>query len=60
MSNIRSHGSIPMVTWEPWLYPNGVDQPAYSLQTIASGAFDSYIGFPGSTPMRGLYPGDHT
>jgi hypothetical protein len=43
MSNIRNHGSIPMVTWEPWLYTNGVNQPAYSLQNVANGAFDSYI-----------------
>jgi Glycosyl hydrolase family 26 len=43
MDNIRNHGSIPMVTWEPWLYTEGVNQPAYALQNIANGSFDSYI-----------------
>ena len=43
MDNIRSHGSIPMVTWEPWLYTAGVDQPAYSLQNIIDGSFDSFL-----------------
>src|SRR5437667_1277660 len=30
---IRAHGSIPMLTWEPWV----------SLQTIYSGKYDTYI-----------------
>ena len=43
MENVRAHGAIPLVTWEPWLYTNGVNQPAYSLQNIINGAFDSYL-----------------
>jgi hypothetical protein len=45
MDNIRSHGSIPMVTWEPWLYtdPNEENQPDYQLIDIISGTFDSYV-----------------
>ena len=43
MNNVRSHGSIPMVTWEPWLYTQGPNQPTYSLQNIISGKFDAYI-----------------
>ena len=31
MNNVRNHGSIPMVTWEPWNYTQGVNQPDYSL-----------------------------
>jgi hypothetical protein len=30
---IRAHGSIPMLTWEPWV----------SLQTVYSGKYDTYI-----------------
>jgi hypothetical protein len=46
MDTVRSHGSIPLVTWEPWKpidYPQGVDQPVYALRNIIDGAFDSYI-----------------
>jgi beta-mannanase len=43
MNNVRNHGSIPMVSWEPWLYTAGVNQPAYSLQHIINGGFDTYI-----------------
>jgi beta-mannanase len=43
MDNIRNHGSIPMVTWEPWDYLGDINQPAYSLNSIISGAHDSYI-----------------
>ncbi len=43
MDNVRNHGSIPMVTWEPWLYTQGPNQPTYSLQNIISGKFDAYI-----------------
>ena len=43
MNNVRTHGSIPMVTWEPWLYTKGPNQPTYSLQNIISGKFDAYV-----------------
>jgi len=43
MNNIRNHGSIPMVTWEPWLYTEVVNQSAYSLRNITDGNFDKYI-----------------
>lgn len=43
MNNVREHGSIPMVTWEPWYYAQGLNQPKYSLQNIINGSFDSYI-----------------
>ena len=43
MNNVRNHGSIPMVTWEPWLYTQGPNQPQYSLRNIISGRFDAYI-----------------
>jgi mannan endo-1,4-beta-mannosidase len=46
MDIIRKHGSIPLITWEPWKplsYPQGVNQPAYTLRNIINGHFDSYI-----------------
>ncbi len=43
MDAVRNHGAIPLVTWEPWLYTQGVNQPAYSLQSIIDGAHDAYI-----------------
>lgn len=43
MDNIRNHGSIPMITWEPWDYTKGLNQPAYSLKSIYSGIYDAYI-----------------
>ncbi len=43
MNNVRNHGSIPMISWEPHDYTRGVNQPEYSLQNIISGKFDTYI-----------------
>ncbi len=43
MDNVRSHGSIPMVTWQPWLYTAGITQTQFQLSKIITGAFDSYI-----------------
>jgi hypothetical protein len=43
METIRNHGSIPLVTWEPWLYTLGVNQPSYALQNIINGMYDAYI-----------------
>lgn len=43
MDSMHSHGSIPLVTWDPWNSSQGVNQPAYSLQNIINGHFDTYI-----------------
>lgn len=43
MTAVRDHGSIPMVTWEPWKPGHGPNQPQYSLTNIIQGHFDSYI-----------------
>lgn len=42
VNNIRNHGSIPMITWEPWDWV-GPTNPKYRLQEIADGKFDAYI-----------------
>jgi beta-mannanase len=43
MNAVRFHGSIPLVTWDPWNPNQGANQPAYSLQNIMNGNFDAYI-----------------
>jgi hypothetical protein len=43
MDNVRNHGSIPYVTWEPWIEGAGSHQPEYSLTNIINGNFDAYI-----------------
>src|SRR5262249_55077820 len=43
---VRAHGSLPMITWEPWVtaaYPAGNDEPAYALSNLIAGKFDTYI-----------------
>ena len=44
MNEVRSHGSIPLITWDPQDPSNGTaNQPAYALQNIINGNFDAYI-----------------
>ncbi|MBI4728871.1 MAG: hypothetical protein HY775_05135 [Acidobacteria bacterium] len=45
---LEERGIVPMVSWEPWKPPARfgqlvVDQPAYSLRRIASGALDAFV-----------------
>ena len=40
---VRARGGMPMITWEPWDYRSGLDQPAFSLRSIADGAHDVHI-----------------
>lgn len=40
---VARQGSIPMVTWEPWDWRAGVNQPSYSNASIAAGNWDAYI-----------------
>lgn len=43
LSAVAARGSMPMITWEPWDYTQGTNQPAYSLANIANGNFDAYV-----------------
>ncbi len=43
MNTVASRGLMPMVTWEPWDYTLGTNQPAYSLAAITSGTYDAYV-----------------
>jgi autotransporter-associated beta strand protein len=42
MSNIRSHGSIPMFTWQPQNGTEGTNQ-SFTLASIIAGDYDTYI-----------------
>lgn len=42
MNNIRSHGSIPMFTWQPQNGSQGVTQ-SFTLANIINGDYDTYI-----------------
>lgn len=39
----RARAAVPLVTWEPWAWGGGVEQPAFALKRIAAGDFDGYI-----------------
>lgn len=40
---VTDAGSVPVVTWEPWVWTAGVDQPAYALDRVTAGDFDPYL-----------------
>jgi hypothetical protein len=40
---VTATGATPMVTWEPWVWTGGVNQPTYSLSRFLAGDFDRYI-----------------
>src|SRR5208282_1624819 len=42
MNNIRSHGSIPMFTWQPQNGNEGTNQ-SFTLASIIAGDYDAYI-----------------
>lgn len=50
IQKIHGHGCIPMITWEPWQWPETLskgrppeDQPEFSLSEILKGEYDEYI-----------------
>lgn len=38
-----SRGGMPLITWEPWKFGAGLDQPNYALRRILGGEHDAYI-----------------
>lgn len=36
-------GTLPLLTWEPYNWTHGIEQPEYTLSRIISGEFDSYL-----------------
>lgn len=43
MNAARERGAVPLVTWEPWAWDEGPEQPRYALDRIARGDFDAYL-----------------
>lgn len=43
MNAARERGAVPLVTWEPWAWGEGLEQPSYALDRIAHGDFDAYL-----------------
>lgn len=39
----RNRGAVTLLTWEPWAWGGGIDQPAFALGRIAAGDFDPYL-----------------
>lgn len=42
LNAVGGHGSLSLITWEPWVGPPATTNP-YPLKAIAAGQFDSYI-----------------
>ncbi|MCU1633914.1 MAG: beta-mannanase [Micrococcaceae bacterium] len=40
---VRARGAETLLTWEPWTWGGGTEQPAFSLDRIAAGDFDAYL-----------------
>ncbi|GAA2136002.1 hypothetical protein GCM10009825_20710 [Arthrobacter humicola] len=40
---VRSRGAVTLLTWEPWAWGGGTEQPAYALDRITAGNFDPYL-----------------
>ncbi|MBT2513145.1 beta-mannanase [Arthrobacter sp. ISL-30] len=44
LNAVDARGAMSLITWEPWLWSgNGANQPAYALDRITAGDFDTYI-----------------
>ena len=39
----RARGADTLLTWEPWAWGGGRDQPAYALDRVTAGDFDPYL-----------------
>ncbi|MFJ5859918.1 glycosyl hydrolase [Pseudarthrobacter sp. NPDC092439] len=40
---VRGRGAKTLLTWEPWSWGGGAEQPRYSLDRIVAGDFDPYL-----------------
>jgi hypothetical protein len=43
MNEIRGHGAIPFFSWSSQALPSSLNQPAFQLSDLISGAHDAYI-----------------
>jgi beta-mannanase len=42
-TNVRNHGSIPMINWASQRLGDGINQPDFQLRDIYNGNYDTYI-----------------
>ena len=40
---VAARGAVPLVTWEPYDWQRGVDQPQYALARLRDGSYDAYL-----------------
>jgi hypothetical protein len=40
---INDRGAVPLISWEPWDWDGGAEQPAYALRRILAGDHDTLI-----------------
>ncbi|OUM43198.1 beta-mannanase [Arthrobacter agilis] len=43
LNAVRARGADTLLTWEPWTWGGGTQQPAYALDRITAGDFDAYL-----------------
>ena len=44
LNAVHARGATSLITWEPWLWGgNGANQPAFALDRITAGDYDTYI-----------------
>jgi len=43
LRSVAARGATSLITWEPWRWGGGVDQPAYSSARILAGDHDAYL-----------------
>jgi hypothetical protein len=43
MENIRSHGSIPVLSWSSQSIPSSLNEPDFQLSDVISGRYDEFI-----------------
>lgn len=43
LDSVAARGATSIITWEPWRWGGGVDQPAYSNARILAGDHDAYL-----------------
>lgn len=43
LDEVAATGALPMITWEPYRWTDGVDQPELSLARLAAGDYDEYV-----------------
>jgi beta-mannanase len=41
--SINDRGAVPLISWEPWDWDGGAEQPAYALRRILAGDHDALI-----------------